>query len=37
VFTSIHVVFHETDNIKTHAHDAFCNIMLMVHEIDVVG
>jgi hypothetical protein len=33
----VHVVFCETSNIKTHAHDAFCNIMLLTHQIDVVG
>jgi hypothetical protein len=36
VFPCIHVVFRKTDNIKTHTHDAFSNILLLVHQIDGV-
>jgi hypothetical protein len=37
VFPCIDAIFRETGNINIHAHDAFRNIMLLMHEIDIVG
>jgi hypothetical protein len=37
VFLCIDVIFQETDDIKTHAYDAFHNVTLLMHQIDIVG
>jgi hypothetical protein len=35
VFPCIPVVFRKIDNIKTHTHDTFSKILLLVHQVDV--
>jgi hypothetical protein len=37
VFPCIDIIFQEIDDIKTHAYDAFCNVTLLMHQINIVG
>jgi hypothetical protein len=37
VFPCIDAVFQETGDIKIHTYDAFHNVALLIHQIDIVG
>jgi hypothetical protein len=37
VFPYIDIIFQETGDIKTHAYDAFHNVTLQMHQINIVG